>query len=364
MLFRSVRRSPSDVASLHAVSGLGLRGKLRAFALAPLAALLLASTVGPAHTQTVTPDLAITNGQVIIQALRDSVLYLGGSFSFVGPVTGAGVPVDSATALPTANFPIVNGIVLTAIPDGTGGWFIGGQFTAVGAQPRANIARVLADGSISPWNPGATAAVRALLLVGNTLHVGGDFLTLGGVARNRVGALDASTGVTTAWNPDANASVRALGASPTQIYIGGQFTTIGGQLRNRIAAVNTTTGGVVAGWDPNANNTVLCMVVDNVAGVVYIGGQFTFCNGVTRNRVAAIETATGLVTDFNVGSNNSVFALVATPSTLYVGGQFTIIGGQPRNRLAALSTLTGLALPWNPNANNIVQALKIGRAHV
>ncbi|MEQ1834135.1 MAG: hypothetical protein ABL977_13865, partial [Candidatus Eisenbacteria bacterium] len=53
-------------------------------------ALTLAGLVGVAQAQTVRTDLYITNGQVSAQAVRGQTLYVGGSFSFVGAVTGAG----------------------------------------------------------------------------------------------------------------------------------------------------------------------------------------------------------------------------------------------------------------------------------
>ena len=114
-----------------------------------LASLALACAVfaaaSPAGAQTVSPDFFITNGQVLAQVLRGNTLYVGGMFNFVGPVTGAGVPVDINTGSPSPDFPVVNGTVMTAIPDGAGGWYIGGQFTAVGASLRGNLAHVLAD---------------------------------------------------------------------------------------------------------------------------------------------------------------------------------------------------------------------------
>ncbi|MEY4069409.1 MAG: hypothetical protein RL721_23, partial [Candidatus Eisenbacteria bacterium] len=44
-----------------------------------------------AWAQTVVPGFYATNGQIVTQVLQDSTLYVGGSFTHVGPVTGAGV---------------------------------------------------------------------------------------------------------------------------------------------------------------------------------------------------------------------------------------------------------------------------------
>ncbi|GIW09481.1 MAG: hypothetical protein KatS3mg061_0538 [Dehalococcoidia bacterium] len=45
-----------------------------------------------------------------------------------------------------------------------------------------------------------------------------------------------------------------------------------------------------------------------------------------------------------------VYALAVSGSTVYVGGGFTSVGGQTRNRLAALDAATGNVTSWNPNA--------------
>src|SRR5262249_24582903 len=74
-------------------------------------------------------------------------------------------------------FPVVNGTVLAAVSDGSGGWYLGGQFTAVGAAARSNLAHVLADHSVAAWNPGANNLVRVLVLRSGVLYVGGDFTT-------------------------------------------------------------------------------------------------------------------------------------------------------------------------------------------
>ncbi len=68
---------------------------------------------------------------------------------------------------------------------------------------------------------------------------------MGGIARNRIAAIDAGTGVPTAWNPNANSDVLALAVSGSTIYVAGGFTTIGGQ-----------TSGVAAPYNPGPTNLV------------------------------------------------------------------------------------------------------------
>jgi len=49
-------------------------------------------------------------------------------------------------------------------------------------------------------------------------------------------------------------------------------------------------------------------------------------------------------------------------STLYVGGFFTSIGGQVRTGIAALDAATGTVTDWNPSANNSLRFSNSGRA--
>jgi len=329
----------------------------RVASLALVCAVLATAPV--ARAQTVSPDFFITNGQVLAQVLRGNTLYVGGMFSFVGPVTGAGVPVDVTTGAPAPDFPRVNGTVMAAIPDGAGGWFIGGQFTAVGASTRSNIAHVLADQSVAAWDPGTNGIVRALLLRSGVLYVGGDFTSLGGIVRNRVGAVDASTGVTSSWNPNANSSVRTFATNGSVLWAGGQFTAIGAQTRNRIAQLDFTTGAANATWNPNSNSVVNALAYDAPNTLLYVAGQFTAIDGVTRNRLAVLDPGTGHAQSWNPNANNQVNAIVVGGTEVYAGGLFTTVGGQARNRIAALSAATGLATSWNANASATVQALAL-----
>lgn len=58
-----------------------------------------------------------------------------------------------------------------------------------------------------------------------------------------------------------------------KVLVGGQFTTVGGMTRNNIAAINATTGTVIEEWDPNSNGPIQAISVLN--SIAYIGGNYT-----------------------------------------------------------------------------------------
>jgi len=201
---------------------------------------------------------------------------------------------------------------------------------------------------------------------GGVVYVGGFFSSIGGQARNFIAAVSSSgTGAATAWNPDANNFVIALAVDNGLVYAGGDFTQIGGQPRNYLAALSPATGLADAQWNPNPNRspsgTSVIWALATGVGKVYAGGGFTSFGGVTRNRLAALTTATGIPTAWNPNlSGGQVNALALKQGTLYVGGNFTQIGEQSRQNIAAFSTATGqLDAAWDPNADNGVYALAV-----
>jgi trimeric autotransporter adhesin len=319
--------------------------------------IAVASTMPPT-VQIVRDDVYVANGVVFAIVAVGNTLYFGGAFSQVGPATGSAVPVDSTSGLPVTGFPKVVGSVSAVAADGSGGWFIGGNFTSVGGVPRSNIAHVMADNTVSAWNPIADDVVNALVVNGSTIYAGGAFTSIGGQTRNSIAALNATTGLATSWNPNATGTVYALAVNSSTVYVGGTFTNIGGQARNNIAALDATTA-TATGWNPNANNTVFALAVSN--STVYAGGDFTSIGGQSRNRIAALDASSGQAAMlWNPNASNTVLALAVSNGAVYAGGSFATIGGQPRNHIAELDVATGLANPvWNPNTNGDVFALAV-----
>ena len=140
------------------------QGRMAAALAALMAAgLANASPVSAALPPAPAPQPAPLPGFVTdepVNALARSAgrVFLGGDFTRIGPATGGGVVLDPASGLRAAQFPDVRGIGFAVAPDGAGGYYVGGRFSAVGGVPRKNIAHVLADGSVDPaFAPPSTA---------------------------------------------------------------------------------------------------------------------------------------------------------------------------------------------------------------
>jgi len=126
----------------------------------------------------------VANGNVFAVERSGSTTYIGGSFTELGAQTGGGARVSPTSGKRFVDSPVVNGDVLASAPDGSGGAFIGGDFTHVGGVARNNIAHVLPDGTVDPaFDPDANGFVQALAVDGDAVYAGGEFTTIGGFPR-------------------------------------------------------------------------------------------------------------------------------------------------------------------------------------
>ena len=125
------------------------------------------------------------------------------------------------------------------------------------------------------------------------------------------------------------------------MYAAGTFTTVSGLSRQRVAAVDAATG-VVRPFVAQADSTVHAL--DLRAGRLFVAGSFGRVGGVARPRLAAVNPTTGAVdAQFAPQPNNNVLAVRANPagSVVYIAGDFTGVGPVGRDGLAALNGVTG-----------------------
>ena len=131
-----------------------------------------------------------------------------------------------------------------------------------------------------------------------------------------------------------NSNVKSVLRSGGTTYLGGNFTTIGPRT-GRGVPVSSSSGTPQSGFPDVAGGAVLAVVSDGTGGWV-IGGNFTHVGGAARNRIAHIDSAGDLDTNWNPNADAEVRTLATSGTTVYAGGNFSNIGGETRNRIAAI----------------------------
>ena len=338
-----------------------------------------------------------------MQVASDGTVYVGGSFANAGTVSGGGVILSPTTGLPASTYPQVplnnnctlsQCYVFSSIPDGSGGYYIGGGFTYVGTIARNGIAHINADGTLDMnFNPDISGAVYALVLSpdGTTLYAGGDFTLVNQstnpVLRNNIAAFNTTTGTVTAWNPNIEATCCSyidvgvmsivVSADGNTVYVGGSFDAVNGTslqngngiIRGNAAAFDATTG-LDTGWNPNVDGSVDTMMI--IGSKIYLGGEFTTANqdtsGVTRGGVAAFNLTDGTVDNSwdpqlqksLFGRSAQIYSMVNNTGIIYLGGDFDHINlFTPRNNLASVDEITGTDTGWDPAPDSAVISLAL-----
>ena len=305
-----------------------------------------------------------TDGNVTAMAFHSqtNTLYIGGNFTLVYDKFSDIARLSASTAEPFPFPSVSGGPVLTVAPDGSGGWYIGGQFNQVDGQTRNHVARILSNGTLDPnWNPNADGAVTTIAVGGGKVFVGGNFNNIGGQARPKIAALNTTSGLADpSWNANApnSATITVIATEGNDVYVGGAFSSLGNQPRNNVARLSATDGNADM-WDPNVQGgSVSTLAVGPNA--VYLGGTFTSVNNPpqTRNNFAEVDKNSGTVQNFAPNPNNSVLSLLVEGQNLYVGGNFTQFDNQAFNYVVAIDlSSNSVVTNWNPNPDNFVSSI-------
>ena len=331
---------------------LGERPKgVRVFACRGAIALgILSAWTAPLRAQAIRDDFPLPNGTVYAVAQASGTLYVGGSFTRIGPRAAYGAVLSPVTGEIVRSLKLDSGVE-SAAPDGQGGWFIIGGFNNVNGLPRDGMAHIQADGTVAGWNPQHGSTVNSIAAGGSAVYAGGSFTAMNGVTRIRAAALDPVTAALLPWDPQIDVTsngVYTIRVAGGRVYLGGAFT-IGGQSRRNVAAADPVTGALLP-WNPIVDGPVFAIAIGDSA--VYLGGRFTQVDGAPRVNLAAVDIVTGHVTSWNPGANGDVLTLERGGSALYAGGIFSTAAGVSRTCLAAFDLATGSLTSWNPGVTS------------
>jgi hypothetical protein len=344
------------------------------------------------------------DGTVFSMKKHGNILYVGGAFDQVGYETGGGALYGANSLKPDVRFPHIDGDILVSIPDGNGGWFIGGDFDRTNLEDAFNFAHILPNMiPDSTFLPDFNNDVLALALINDTLFVGGLFTEIDGVAQPYLAAFSLTTESLLPWNLELDGRVKDLEVFGNSLVVAGSFDRIAGRSQPSLARINLTTGdhmriqapelgdvnalglindtlfvvgnmtgsmgqytGQVAmirnGQEqpsldfPIPNGNVEVVVPDGNGGW-YIGGNFTRVNGENISRLAHILPGNLLDSAFVHTFNGTIYDILLWNDTMLVAGTFTSVDGQARNRIASIDLNTDNLTSWDPNANGAVRTL-------
>lgn len=324
---------------------------------------------------------------------------VGGDFGMAGRCTGTGVPVlpsgETVPGFDPATMAFDNSIT-NAVPDGAGGWYVGGAFSKVGTVPRDRLAHINADGTLDlTFNPVLPAssgpiydlafdAARARLYFsgvftenfpryGTTVdpvtgdvtwptslydrgffsgavksvisdgaggwYAAGSFTAFQGVVTGAVIHINADGTLDTNFQPDVfegnlgYVSVEALYLDGSSLWVGGTFGSVKGAAHSNLVVLDATTGALVAAPEPDGPVTALT----KAGGKIIAGGGFNGV-GATAYGNGAIFAANGAVSAPGLQIEGSVDAAVSDGAGgWYIAGSFSKINGVARANLARIN---------------------------
>ena len=177
----------------------------------------------------------VMDGEVHDVAQAGGKVFAAGSFTRVTSWMGGFAGVDGS-GRPVDVLPWVDGEVTTLVSDGSGGWFVGGDFDRSEGGRCPNLVHVRASGGVAPRFCAHVEAVRQLALAGGRLYVGADDCC--DETTSELVALDPATGNALDWKLEAGGGYyandgigrddvapgfAALATDGKTLYVGGFF---------------------------------------------------------------------------------------------------------------------------------------------
>jgi hypothetical protein len=362
---------------LHAADAKGkeLSAKIEVFS--PTRLAVCVDDAGTAYPVRIDPTFSDANwvslgglpgvdGQInsIIVDTNRGLVYVGGNFDAAGSVTASNIAEWNGTSWLALGSGISGGGVSTLALDSRGNLYVGGNFTHAGGIAATNIAVWNGAGwnavvSMVPGGAFGPGVTKLAVDQHDNLYVGGNFITIGGVAANYIAQWNGS-----AWS--ALGSGLSLDASDDlpvgafafdemgNLYVGGSFTTAGDVLSLNIAKWNGSAWSPLGAGVGRAGSQVSALAFDG-AGNLYAGGLFDTAGGTAATNIAKWNGITWSA----VGSGMNLFTYAVyalaldSSGNLYAGGIESIAKWS-----AGVWTTVGSGLTTGvPNSNTSASAL-------
>lgn len=320
------------------------------------------------------PGTGANGGILFIEEQPDGTIFIGGGFfSYDGAERTRIARLNADGSLDTSFNPstgAAGAIYCVALqPDGR--ILVGGSFLHYDGKARRGIVRLNSNGSFdSSFDPGTgpTGSVYSIAVQSDgKILIGGNFTNFNDTGHRRIVRLNADGSLDTSFDPGTGTSsdVHSIVVQVDgKVLIGGLFTTYNGITRNRIARLNTD-GSLDTSFDPgNGASTRIRSISLQLDGKIVVGGEFTSYNGTARNRVARLNTDGSLDTSFDpgTGANGTIHSIaLQADGKVVIGGDFTSYDGTSHSRIARLNTDGSLDTSFDPNggANGTVHGITL-----
>lgn len=288
-----------------------------------------------------------TNG--IIQSISSSIdglNYIAGSFTSAGNINVSDLATLNTTEEWASLGVDIDGTILATAIANDGSLYIAGDFATINGIEVNNIAQWNGS-SWSALSSGTNGPISTLALNENgVLFIGGVFTSAGGLNANNIskwennawGLLtDNSTNIS-----GTNNEVRSIHIDDNNtVYVGGNFDTAGGMPASRIAQWNGSN------WSALGSGTSgFVQAMESLDNYLYVGGNFVLAGEETVNRIARYNKSNSTWETIGNGLSGNVNTITSSGSYIYVGGTFDTASDDGAidkivNNLARWSTQTG-----------------------
>jgi uncharacterized delta-60 repeat protein len=247
-----------------------------------------------------------------------------------------------------------SGVAVRAFAELPGGKIlVAGQYDSIAGGACTNLGRLNPDGTLdTTFQAQVTGTVNCMVVQPDgKILIGGVLTSAGGESRQGLVRFNPDGSLDSAFQPEfigarlgpfvMDASVAAVAIAPDgKLLVGGQFSSLGGVARNSLGRLNSD-GTLDPTFDPgmegvitNANVTSIVLQPD---GRILVGGHQMRFGGVARMAIARLHPDGSLDSSLSIDAQTWVTAVALQPDgSILLGGAIVSVGGQPRKGLARI----------------------------